>query len=215
MAFGIKKRGKKAVAITYTGDGGSSQGDFYEGINFASAYKAPAIFVIQNNNYAISTPRSKQTAATTLAQKAIAVGIPGIQVDGMDALAVYQATKEARDRAINGEGPTLIETMTYRYGPHTMAGDDPTRYRTSDEDADWEKKDPLVRFRKFLENKGLWNEEKENEVIERAKDDIKKAIKEADNTPKQTVLDLMDIMYEDMPQNLAEQYEIYKEKESK
>lgn len=215
MAFGIKKRGKKAVAITYTGDGGSSQGDFYEGINFASAYKAPAIFVIQNNNYAISTPRSKQTAATTLAQKAIAVGIPGIQVDGMDALAVYQATKEARDRAINGEGPTLIETMTYRYGPHTMAGDDPTRYRTSDEDAEWEKKDPLVRFRKFLENKGLWSEEKENEVIERAKDDIKKAIKEADNTPKQTVLDLMDIMYEDMPQNLAEQYEIYKEKESK
>ena len=215
MAFGIKKRGKKAVAITYTGDGGSSQGDFYEGINFASAYKAPAIFVIQNNNYAISTPRSKQTAATTLAQKAIAVGIPGIQVDGMDALAVYQATKEARDRAINGEGPTLIETMTYRYGPHTMAGDDPTRYRTSDEDAEWEKKDPLVRFRKFLENKGLWSEEKENEVIERAKDDIKKAIKEADNTPKQTVLDLMDIMYEEMPQNLAEQYEIYKEKESK
>ncbi|RIM08056.1 pyruvate dehydrogenase (acetyl-transferring) E1 component subunit alpha, partial [Staphylococcus cohnii] len=119
VALGIKKRGKSAVAITYTGDGGSSQGDFYEGINFASAYKAPAIFVIQNNNYAISTPRSKQTAAITLAQKAIAVGIPGIQVDGMDALAVYQATKEARDRAVNGEGPTLIETITYRYGPHT------------------------------------------------------------------------------------------------
>src|SRR5699024_1219252 len=150
------------------------------GINFASAYKAPAIFVIQNNNYAISTQRSKQTAAITLAQKAIAVGIPGIQVDGMDPLAVYQATKEARDRAVNGEGPTLIETMTYRYGPHTMAGDDPTRYRTSDEDSDWEKKDPLVRFRAFLEAKGLWNEEKENEVIERAKDEIKTAIKAAD-----------------------------------
>ncbi len=87
--------------------------------------------LFENNNYAISTPRSKQTAAETLAQKAIAVGIPGIQVDGMDALAVYQATKEARDRAVAGEGPTLIETMTYRYGPHTMAGDDPTRYRTS------------------------------------------------------------------------------------
>ncbi len=121
VAFALKKRGKNAVAITYTGDGGSSQGDFYEGINFAAAYKAPAIFVIQNNNYAISTPRSKQTAAETLAQKAIAVGIPGIEVDGMDALAVYQATKEARDRAVAGEGPTLIETMTYRYGPHTMA----------------------------------------------------------------------------------------------
>lgn len=95
VAFGLKKRGKNAVAITYTGDGGSSQGDFYEGINFASAYKAPAIFVIQNNNYAISTPRSKQTAAETLAQKAISVGIPGIQVDGMDALAVYQADRKS------------------------------------------------------------------------------------------------------------------------
>ncbi len=215
VALGLKKRGKKAVAITYTGDGGSSQGDFYEGINFASAYKVPAIFVIQNNNYAISTPRDKQTAAKTLAQKAVAVGIPGIQVDGMDALAVYQATKEARDRAINGEGPTLIETMTYRYGPHTMAGDDPTKYRTSDEDSEWEKKDPLVRFRKFLENKGLWSEEKENEVIEQAKNEIKAAIKEADSTEKQTVTSLMEIMYEEMPANLKEQYEIYKEKESK
>lgn len=215
VALGLKKRGKKAVAITYTGDGGSSQGDFYEGINFASAYKVPAIFVIQNNNYAISTPRDKQTAAQTLAQKAIAVGIPSIQVDGMDALAVYQATKEARDRAINGEGPTLIETMTYRYGPHTMAGDDPTKYRTSDEDSEWEKKDPLVRFRKFLENKGLWSEEKENEVIEQAKNEIKAAIKEADSTEKQTVTSLMEIMYEEMPANLKEQYEIYKEKESK
>lgn len=215
VALGLKKRGKKAVAITYTGDGGSSQGDFYEGINFASAYKVPAIFIIQNNNYAISTPREKQTAAKTLAQKAVAVGIPGIQVDGMDALAVYQATKEARDRAINGEGPTLIETMTYRYGPHTMAGDDPTKYRTSDEDSDWEKKDPLVRFRKFLENKGLWSEEKENEVIEQAKKEIKAAIKETDGTEKQTVTALMGIMYEEMPANLKEQYEIYKEKESK
>jgi len=215
VALGLKKRGKQAVAITYTGDGGSSQGDFYEGINFASAYKAPAIFVIQNNNYAISTPRSKQTAAETLAQKAISVGIPGLQVDGMDALAVYQATKEARDRAVNGEGPTLIETITYRYGPHTMAGDDQTKYRTSDEDSEWEKKDPLVRFRKYLEGKGLWTEEKENEVIDRAKAEIKTAIKEADNTEKQKVTDLMENMYEAMPQHLAEQYEIYKEKESK
>ncbi|RIL78762.1 pyruvate dehydrogenase (acetyl-transferring) E1 component subunit alpha, partial [Staphylococcus equorum] len=138
-----------------------------------------------------------------------------IQVDGMDALAVYQATKEARDRAVRGEGPTIIETMTYRYGPHTMAGDDPTKYRTSDEDSEWEKKDPLVRFRKFLENKGLWSEDKENEVIEQAKDEIKAAIKEADGIEKQSVTSLMEIMYEDMPYNLKEQYEIYKEKESK
>ena len=215
MALGLKKRGQKAVAITYTGDGGTSQGDFYEGINFAGAFKAPAIFIVQNNQFAISTPREKQTAAETLAQKAVAAGIPGVQVDGMDPLAVYAAVRDARERAINGEGPTLIETMTYRYGPHTMAGDDPTRYRTSDLDNEWEKKDPLVRFRKFLEEKGLWSEEKENEVIEQAKEDIKEAIKKADAAPKQKVTDLISFMYEELPQNLKEQYEIYKAKESK
>ncbi|MCM3707471.1 MULTISPECIES: pyruvate dehydrogenase (acetyl-transferring) E1 component subunit alpha [Cytobacillus] len=215
VALGMKKRGEKKVAITYTGDGGASQGDFYEGINFAGAFKAPAIFIVQNNRFAISTPVEKQSAAKTIAQKAVAAGIPGIQVDGMDPLAVYTAVREARERAINGEGPTLIETLTYRYGPHTMAGDDPTRYRTSDLDNEWEKKDPLVRFRKFLEDKGIWNEDMENEVIEQAKEDIKEAIKKADDTPKQKVTDLMNIMYEEMPYNLKEQYEIYKEKESK
>lgn len=217
VALGMKKRGAKAVAVTYTGDGGTSQGDFYEGINFAGSYGAPAIFIVQNNRFAISTPVSVQTAAKTLAQKAVAAGIPGIQVDGMDPLAVYVAVREARERAINGEGPTLIETLTYRYGPHTMAGDDPTRYRTADLDNEWEKKDPLVRFRKFLEDKGIWNEEMENETIEKAKEDIKVAIKQADDTPKQKVTDLISIMHEDagMPYNLKEQFEIYKEKESK
>lgn len=215
VALGMKKRGAKSVAITYTGDGGASQGDFYEGINFAGAFKAPAIFVVQNNRFAISTPVEKQSAAKTIAQKAVAAGIPGIQVDGMDPLAVYAAVREARERAINGEGPTLIETLTYRYGPHTMAGDDPTRYRTADLDSEWEKKDPLVRFRKFLENKGIWNEEKENAVIERAKEEIKEAIKIADEAPKQKVTDLMNIMYEELPVNLQEQYEIYAAKESK
>jgi pyruvate dehydrogenase E1 component alpha subunit len=215
VALGIKKRGKKTVAITYTGDGGSSQGDFYEGINFAGAFKAPAIFIVQNNQFAISTPREKQTAARTIAQKAVAAGIPGVLVDGMDALAVYAAVRDARDRAVNGEGPTLIETVCYRYGPHTMSGDDPTRYRTADVDNEWEKKDPLVRFRKFLEAKGLWNEEKENEVIEQAKEDIKEAIKKADQAPKQKVSDLISIMAEELPYNLKEQLEIYKAKESK
>jgi len=215
VALGMKKNNAKSVAITYTGDGGASQGDFYEGINFAGAFKAPAIFVVQNNRFAISTPVEKQSAARTIAQKAAAAGIPGIQVDGMDVLAVYAATMDARERAINGEGPTLIETLTYRYGPHTMAGDDPTRYRTADLDNEWEKKDPLVRFRKYLTNKGIWNEEMEEKVIEQAKEDIKEAIKKADATPKQKVTDLMNIMFEEMPINLKEQYEIYKEKESK
>nr|WP_106783941.1 pyruvate dehydrogenase (acetyl-transferring) E1 component subunit alpha [Lysinibacillus timonensis] len=215
VALGLKKRGKKNVAITYTGDGGSSQGDFYEGINFAGAYKAPAIFIVQNNQYAISTPRELQTAAKTIAQKGISAGIPSIQVDGMDALAVYVATRDARERAINGEGPTLIETVCYRYGPHTMSGDDPTRYRTTEIDNEWAAKDPIVRFRIYLEGKGLWSEAKEAEVIERAKEEIKEAIKQADETPKQKVTDLITNMYEKMPVNLQEQYEIYKEKESR
>lgn len=215
VALGLKKRGKKAVAITYTGDGGTSQGDFYEGMNFAGAYQAPAIFFVQNNYFAISVPVEEQTAAKTLAQKAVAAGIEGMQIDGMDVLAVYAATKDARDRAVNGEGPTLIEALTYRYGPHTMAGDDPTRYRTDDLDNEWEKKDPLVRFRKFLESKKLWSEEDENKVIEDAKDDIKKAIKKADEHPKQKVTDLIGNMFEELPNNLQEQMEEYKEKESK
>jgi len=215
VALGLKLRNQKNVAITYTGDGGTSQGDFYEGINMAGAYQAPAIFVVQNNRFAISVPVEKQTAAKTLAQKAVAAGIEGIQVDGMDVLAVYAATKDARERAINGEGPTLIETLTYRFGPHTMSGDDPTRYRTDEEDKEWEKKDPLVRFRKYLESKGLWSEEDENNVIEEAKEDIKEAIKKADKYPEQKVTDLIKNMNEELPLNLQEQLEEYEAKETK
>src|SRR5690625_508584 len=202
VALGKKLRGEKSVAVTYTGDGGTSEGDFYEGINFAGVYNVPGIFFVQNNLFAISVPVEKQTAAKTLAQKAVAAGIEGYQVDGMDPLAVYAITKYARERAINGEGPTLIETMTYRYGPHTMAGDDPTRYRTDDLDTEWEKRDPLVRFRAYLEEKGLWSEETENEVIEEAKEDIKQAMKKADQYPKQKVTDFIGYMFEDLPQNL-------------
>jgi pyruvate dehydrogenase E1 component alpha subunit len=215
VAVGLKRRGKENIAITYTGDGGASQGDFYEGMNFAGAYNAPAVFVVQNNRFAISVPVEKQSAAKTIAQKAVAAGIEGIQVDGMDVLAVYAATKQARNRAIAGDGPTLIETLCYRYGPHTMAGDDPTRYRTSELDDEWSKKDPLVRFRKFLEGKKLWNEEKENEVVEKAKEDIKEAIKKADAAPKQKVTDLIGSMFEVLPANLREQMEEYTAKESK
>jgi len=195
VALGLKKSGKEQVAITYTGDGGSSQGDFYEGMNFAGAFKAPAIFVVQNNRFAISTPVEKQSMAKTIAQKAVAAGINGIQVDGMDVLAVYAATKQARVEALNGV-PTLIETLTYRYGPHTLAGDDPTRYRTKDMDDEYQAQDPLVRFRAFMETKGLWNEDKENEVIEQAKADVKEALAQADKEPKQKVTDFINVMAE-------------------
>lgn len=215
VAMGIKFNKKPNVAITYIGDGGTSQGDFYEGINYAGAYRLPAVFVVQNNRYAISVPVEKQTAAPTLTHKAVAVGIHGIQVDGMDVLAVYQAVQEAKQRALNGEGPTLIETLTYRYGPHTMAGDDPTRYRTNEETGEWEKKDPLIRFRKYLENLNLWNEEEENKVIEQAKADIAEAIKKADETEKMTMEQLIDSMFETLPPHLEEQKSHFSRKEGK
>ncbi|AZP05162.1 pyruvate dehydrogenase (acetyl-transferring) E1 component subunit alpha [Jeotgalibaca ciconiae] len=215
VALGLKKRGNKNVAITYTGDGGTSQGDFYEGINFAGSYQAPAIFVIQNNGWAISTPRHVQTAAPTLAQKAVAAGIPGIQVDGMDILAVYAVTKKAREYALAGNGPVLIETICYRFGPHTLSGDDPTRYRDDAELEGWQAKDPLIRMRKHLTEKGLWTEEKENEVIEAAKEEIKEAVQEADKAPKQKVSSFLKNMFEEPSFTTAEQIEIFEAKENK
>lgn len=215
VALGLKKRNKKNVVFTYTGDGGSSQGDFYEAINFAGAYHANAVFYIQNNGFAISTPREVQSAAPTLAQKAAAAGIPGIQVDGMDPLAVYTVSKAAREWAANGNGPVLIETLTYRYGPHTLSGDDPTRYRSKDMDSEWQQKDPLVRFRTYLTEKGLWSEEKEEQIIEQTKEEIKAAIAEADRVPKQKVSDFLKNMFEVQPQNIKEQIATYEAKESK
>jgi pyruvate dehydrogenase E1 component alpha subunit len=215
VAVGFKLKNEKKVAVSYIGDGGTSQGDFYEGLNFAGAYQAPAVFVIQNNHYAISVPVENQTNAESLAHKSVAVGIPGYQVDGMDVLAVYKVMSEAVERARNGEGPTLIECLTYRYGPHTMAGDDPTRYRTSDEADEWEQNDPLIRFRKYLEEKGLWSKEDEDKVIEEAKEEIKEAIKKADDAPKMKIPDLIDAMFETLSPDLEEQKQEYGKTEDK
>lgn len=209
VAMGLKKNGNKQVAITYTGDGGSSQGDFYEGLNFAGVYDLPVIFVVQNNGYAISTPRERQTKAGSIAQKGIAAGIPGIQVDGMDVLAVYKAVQEAAERARNGEGPTLIESVTYRFGPHSLSGDDPTRYRSKEEPTEWEARDPLVRFRKYVTDKGLWTEEEETAVIEEAKQAVKDAIKQADQTEKMTIPGLLDTVFETTPPTLEQQKQAY------
>ncbi|MCO7126260.1 pyruvate dehydrogenase (acetyl-transferring) E1 component subunit alpha [Sporolactobacillus shoreicorticis] len=209
IALGLKKRRKSQIAFCYFGDGATSQGDFYEAMNFAGVYKAPAVFICQNNRFAISVPVEKQTAAQTLAQKAVAAGIRGIQADGLDPLAVYAAAKEARDHALAGNGPTLIETLTYRYGPHTMAGDDPTRYRTDELTNEWEKRDPLIRFRLYLEKQGIWSREDEEQASAQAKDDVAKALKQADGVPKQKVTDLLGNMFEKPTQNVQEQIEKY------
>lgn len=214
-ALGIKKNGRKAIAMTWTGDGGSSQGDVYEGMNFAGAYQAPAVFVIQNNGWAISTPREFQTAAPTLAQKGVAAGIPGIQVDGMDILAVYAVTKAAREYAIAGNGPVLIETLCYRYDPHSLSGDDPKRYQPEGAQDHWRALDPLDRYRLFLNEKGLWSEEKEEAVVEQAKEEAREAIKKAESAPTQKVSDFLRNMYETPDTITAEQIKEYEAKENK
>jgi pyruvate dehydrogenase E1 component alpha subunit len=161
IAHALRYRGiTDAAVVTVLGDGGTSQGDFYEAMNFAGVWKAPVVFVCQNNQWAISLPRSKQTAAPTLAQKAIAAGITGIQVDGNDVLATYVAAKEALARARAGEGPTLIEALTYRLMMHTTA-DDPRKYRSEKEEQEAWRRDPLPRLRKYLEGRGIWNEERQ------------------------------------------------------
>jgi pyruvate dehydrogenase E1 component alpha subunit len=154
----MRYRGKDDVAMTFFGDGATSQGDFHEGLNFAGVFQLPVVFVCQNNQWAISVPRSKQTRSKTLAQKAIAYGIPGIQVDGNDILAVYAAANEAVERARSGDGATLIECVTYRLAMHTTA-DDPKRYRPDAEVEEWRRKDPITRFQSYLMAKGLLSED--------------------------------------------------------
>ncbi len=152
-----KLRGEDTVTTVYFGDGATSEVDFHSGMNFAGVWKTPTVFVCANNLYAISVPYEKQTAAETIAQKADAYGFEGLRVDGMDPIAVYLATRLAIKRAREGKGPTLIEAMTYRYGPHATA-DDPSLYRSSEEVERWKEKDAIERLRLFLSNRGQWDE---------------------------------------------------------
>lgn len=178
LAYAAKLRGERdTAAVTFFGDGATSEGDFHEALNFAGVWQVPVVFVCQNNQWAISIPRHRQTHAETLAQKAIAYGIPSIQVDGNDPLAVYSAAKEALDRAHAGGGPTLIEAVTYRLMMHTTS-DDPTRYRDDAEVQAWWKRDPLVRFRKYLERKGLWDDAKQAAMEEEIRGEVEQAVRE-------------------------------------
>lgn len=173
VGLGQAMRYKKqdSAVVVFVGDGGTSEGDFHEALNFAALWNSPVVFIVQNNQWAISVPRSKQTKSKTIAQKAIAYDMPGIQVDGNDALAMYRATSEALERARKGEGPTLIEAVTYRLMQHTTA-DDPTKYRSDDEVEAWKDKDPLLRFRSHLQNLKLWDADKEQALRAECKQDI-------------------------------------------
>lgn len=178
LAYAMKYRGERdAAAVTFFGDGATSQGDVLEAMNFAGVWQAPVVFVAQNNQWAISLPRHKQTRAQTLAQKAIAFDIPAWQVDGNDALAVYNVVREALDRAHSGGGPTFIEAVTYRLMMHTTS-DDPGRYRTEEETQLWWKKDPLVRLRGYLERKGYWDAERQAALDQELKAEVDRAVQQ-------------------------------------
>jgi pyruvate dehydrogenase E1 component alpha subunit len=208
LGWAAKYRGKDDVVMTFFGDGATSEGDFHEGLNFGAVFQVPVVFVCQNNQWAISTSLAQQTRSKTIAQKALAYGMPGIQVDGNDILAVYAAAEEATRRARTGEGPTLIECVTYRVMMHTTA-DDPKRYRSDEEVEIWRKKDPLPRFEKYLMGKGVFSEQEQVDIENHVKQEIQDAV---DNAEKKmqlmgNPLDMFDHLYAEIPPYLGGQKE--------
>lgn len=203
-AMAARIRGDDTVFMTFCGDGGSSSNDFHCGLNFAGVFKAPVVFVVENNGWAISVPVERQTASESLAIKAEAYGMPGVRVDGNDVLAVYRVCKEAVDRARKGEGPTLVETVTFRMGPHSSS-DDPTRYRDQKVVDQWKRRDPIERFKAYLRQRGVWDEDFERECWEGAKERINAAIKRAEELGKPPVESMFEDVYRDLTPQLREQ----------
>ena len=206
LAWAEKLMGTGRIALTSFGDGATSEGDFHEAMNFAAVYQTPTVFFCQNNGYAISHPRSEQTRSESIAIKAEAYGMPGMQIDGNDIVAVLVAVREASSMARAGEGPTLIEAVTYRMGPHTTA-DDPTRYREDDEESRWEGRDPLERVRKLLERQGSWTQEWQADLEREAAERIEVAVELAESIPEPTFEEMLGRMYAEPTQPLREQLE--------
>jgi pyruvate dehydrogenase E1 component alpha subunit len=209
IGYSIKYQKKDEVVFTYCGDGGTSEGDFSEALNFAGVWKVPVIFTIQNNQYAISVPVKSQTKSVNLAVKALAFGIPGIKVDGNDFFAMYVAYKESFDYTRAGNGPVLIEALTYRKGAHTTS-DDPTKYRTREEEQEWDKTDPLVRLKKYMDKNGIWAENEEA-LIEEYKLEVDKQFTEAENFTPYQLDDVFKYTYVDMPDLLKRQKTDYEQ----
>jgi len=204
VGLSLKLRGEAAAAVVFGGDGSTSEGDFHEALNCAGVFQVPTVFVIQNNQWAISIPLHRQTASQTLAQKAHAYGIPGLQVDGNDVFAVWSAASEALERARSGGGPTLIEAVTYRIGDHTTA-DDASRYRSDEEVATWQTRDPVVRLRRYLEARSLWDDGREAELAEQIHAWVDEQVQAFEAMPPQSPEDLFTHMYGETPPHLREQ----------
>jgi pyruvate dehydrogenase E1 component alpha subunit len=204
LAYASKYRREESIAITYFGDGATSEGDVHEAFNLAGVFSVPCVFFCQNNQYAISVPRHQQTASATIAQKALAYGFPGILVDGNDIFAVYAVTREAVERARRGHGPTLIESYTYRMAPHTTA-DDPTKYRDEAEREEWRPRDPLLRVQRYLHSRGQWSEAWEEQLVEACTTEVEQAMAEAAAVSPPPPQDMFRSMYATMTPQLRDQ----------
>lgn len=204
IAWANKLMGRDSVAVVYFGDGATSKGDFHEGINFAEVFQVPCVFICQNNQWAISVPFKKQTAAETVAQKAIAYGIEGVRVDGNDVFAVFKVVRDVINKARSGKGPTLIECVTYRLQHHTTA-DDWTKYRTQEEVDMWKQKDPISRLKKYMEEEGIWDENYEMQVLDDAKEKVSEATKKFESVTPPSPLDMFANVYEELPPEIEEQ----------
>jgi pyruvate dehydrogenase E1 component alpha subunit len=204
LALAARARGKSEVALVYFGDGATSQGDFHVACNFAGVYRTPVIFLCRNNQYAISVPLERQTASRDIAVKASAYGIDGVRVDGNDALAMYAATAAAARQARAGEGPTLIEALTYRQGAHSTS-DDPRAYRSDTEVEEWRKRDPISRLKSFLLEREYWTEERDARLEEEIKDEIHATLERVEALGPPDPESLFEDVLDAMPWHLREQ----------
>lgn len=207
LAYAARYRGLTDIAIGFVGDGGTSQGDFHEALNNAAVLNAPVVFLIQNNQYAISVPRRLQNKAENLAMKAAGYGMPGMLVDGNDIFAVYAAVHEAAERARAGNGPTLIELYTYRQGAHTTS-DDPTIYRSEEEVEEWKAKDPILRFRSWLIAQGHWSDAQDQELQAQYEGYVRTVFEtQVEKSAPVTLEEIFNSTYAEMPDHLKRQYE--------
>jgi len=204
VAWGMKLKKKQTAVMGFCGDGATSEGDFHEALNFAGVFDLPVVFFIQNNHWAISHPRARQTKSVTLAQKAIAYGLDGLQIDGNDVLAAYVAASDALTKARAGGGPSLIEAVTYRMDVHTTA-DDPRKYRKEEEVKEWAKRDPIERFVKYLRGKGVLDDKTVAEIEADVQSEVKAAVDQYDAARDADPMDMFRFVYADPPAELAAQ----------
>ena len=203
-AMAAQRLGEDSVTVAFLGDGATSEGDVHEALNLASVYRAPCVFFVQNNQWAISVPVHRQVAGPSIAQRAAGYGMPGVRVDGNDVLACFAVMAEAAARARAGGGPTLIEAVTYRMGPHTTT-DDPSRYRDADELEPWQARDPIDRCRTYLNGEGMWTQRLEDRVAHRAQR-LRSELREAVlSEPVGAIEEVFDTVYHRITPDLARQ----------